>query len=364
MAEQPGQERTEDATPRRREDARRDGQVAKSAELNAAVLLLGSALLLQAMGPALGRAVMALFAGGLAAVGSAAGDDGIALALARQTGWRVLALLAPLLAALAAVSVAVAALQARGVASLKPITPDLSRLDPVSNARRMFGVRSVAELLKAVIKLVAVGLVVWSTLRSAWPELLGLAQRSPAGLLDVVRRHAVRLMATAGASYLALALADYLFQRWQHERGLRMTKEEVRQEAKQTEGDPMVKARMRSLGRARARRRMLADVPEADVIVVNPTHIAVALRYDPDTAPAPVVLAMGQRKVAERIRALAFEHGIPVVQNKPLARALFATAKVGMLIPAELYAAVAEILAFVYRQRAMAPARWRGSELA
>ena len=162
----------------------------------------------------------------------------------------------------------------------------------------------------------------------------------------------MRLFVTAGLAYLFVAAADYAFQFWQHLRSMRMTKDEVRRELKMQDGDPLLKSRQRSIARSRARRQMFADVPKADVVIVNPTHIAIALRYDPLAAPAPIVLAMGQRLIAERIKALAHEHGVPVIENKPLARALLAAARVGMMIPAELYIAVAEVLAFVIRQRA------------
>ena len=171
-------------------------------------------------------------------------------------------------------------------------------------------------------------------------------------LLVVVRKYSVGMLRTAGLAYLALAGLDYGFQMWQHQKSLRMTKEEVKQEHKNSEGDPMVKSRMRALARQRARQQMFRDVPKADVVLVNPVHIAVALRYDPEKAPAPFVVAAGRRKVAERIKALAFESDVPVVENVPLARALIKSVKVGMTIPAELYLAVAEVLAYVMRQKA------------
>ena len=145
--------------------------------------------------------------------------------------------------------------------------------------------------------------------------------------------------------------ACLLYQKWQLTQQLKMTRDEVRQEAKQSDGDPTLKGRMRQLARARLRRQMFADVKTADVVLVNPTHIAIALRYDPSLASAPIVLAMGERLIAERIKQLAYEHKVPVIQNKPLARALLRSARVGTMIPAELYAAVAEVLAFVMRQR-------------
>jgi flagellar biosynthetic protein FlhB len=182
-------------------------------------------------------------------------------------------------------------------------------------------------------------------------------------MLFTIRASVVRLLLTTGGAYLLLGAADYGFQYWTHMRNMRMTKDEVRQETKQQEGDQMVKSRIRAVARARLRRQMFSDVPKADVVIVNPTHRAVALRYDPLTAPAPVVIAMGERRIAERIKQIAREHGVPMIENRPLARALIATARVGTVIPAELYAAVAEVLAFVYRQRAMRgnPAAWTGT---
>ena len=202
-------------------------------------------------------------------------------------------------------------------------------------------------------------------LGKAWPDLMDLGSRDVANTFVTLRHYTARLLLTAGSSYLIIAAADYFYQWWKHARSMRMTKDEVRQESKQSDGDPLLKSRMRAIGRARIRRQMFKDVAKADVVIVNPTHIAIALRYDPFAAPAPIVLAMGERKIAERIKELAKQHGVPMIENKPLARALLASARVGVTIPAELYAAVAEVLAFVFRQRTArgdAPA-WTGPEI-
>ena len=179
----------------------------------------------------------------------------------------------------------------------------------------------------------------------------------------MVKKYAVRMLATAGGAYLALAGGDYLWQWWEHEKSLRMTKEEVRLEYKQNDGDPQIKQRRRQVARSYARRQMMKDVPKADVVIINPTHIAIAIKYDPTVAPAPIVLAIGQRKIAERLKAIAREAGVPMVENRPLARALLKTARVGTLIPYDLYMAVAEILAFVIKTRGTRGS-WEGSTLA
>jgi flagellar biosynthetic protein FlhB len=253
---------------------------------------------------------------------------------------------------------AVAALLAGGVQSngtftWTPVQPKWSRVNPLDNMKQFVGWRPWVELLKSILKILVVAVVAWAVLRRAWPDLLDLSTRGTASLLPGLQAHVTRLFLLAGLAFLAIAGLDYAWQRWQHLQGLRMTREEVKQESKQSDGDPLLKARMRSIARSRLRRRMLTAVPTADVVIVNPTHRAVALRYDPLTAPAPIVVAMGERKVAERIKELARAHDVPMIENKPLAVALLASARVGMMIPAELYVAVAEVLAFVFRQRAL-----------
>jgi flagellar biosynthetic protein FlhB len=365
MADGSDLERTEEATPKRREEAREEGRIPKSQELTVAISLVGSAIVLRATGPALGRIMTDIMGSSLASLGSARElDAASAVSLLQHIGWQTVMAMGLTLAALAGVTLAINALQARGVTSWKALAPKWERMNPGENFKRMVGLQPWMELVKSLFKLVLVGAVVYSALRSSFSDMLALAQEGPTGFLEVVRLYSLKLLMTCGLAYLGLAALDYLYQYWSFEKNLRMTKEEVKQEAKQSEGDPMVKQRMRSIGRQRARQRMMQDVKKADLVLVNPTHIAIALRYDPDEAPAPIVLAMGERKVAERIKQLAFEHHVPVIQNKPLARALIKSARVGMMIPAELYLAVAEVLAFVFKQRAMYGKGWRGSAVA
>lgn len=350
------QDKTEAPTPKRREEAAEEGRLPRSADVGAAALLLAAALAIGVTGPGLARALRDVTATGLG-FGSAAGLTAPgAVALVRDLGWKALAALGGFLAALSGTALVVGAAQARGTFTLQPLAPKLSRLNPGQNVKRVIGVQGVVEGAKSVAKLLVVGYAVYVALRAAWPELTALGEQSPRALVEVVRRHGVKLLANAGMTALALAAVDYGWQLWKSERDLRMTKDEVKQESKAQDGDPMVKQRMRALGRQRARQQMMKDVPKADVVVVNPVHIAVALKYDPAVAPAPYVLAVGRRKVAERIKELAFGARVPVVENVPLARALVGSVKVGMVIPAELYLAVAEVLAYVMRQRGAAVA--------
>jgi flagellar biosynthetic protein FlhB len=344
------QEKTEAPTPKRRADAREEGRVPRSPELTTSFVLLGSAMLLNAAAP-LGHQLMAVFAEGLGALANGPLSAESATGLMRQTSVRSFAVVATWGGALLLAGLAIAAPQARGILSLKPLTPDFARLSPGRNIKRVIGTQAVGELVKSLLKLGLVALAVYRALGGAWPDVMALAQQSPLGFVATTHFYTVKLLMTAGLCYLALAALDYGWQLWQHEQQLKMSRDDIREEMKQSEGDPLMKQRMRSFARALARRQMIRDVPKADVVITNPTHIAIALRYDPMSAPAPVVLAIGQRKVAERIKAVAREHGVPCIENKPLARALLASARLGQMIPAELYAAVAEILAFVIRRR-------------
>jgi flagellar biosynthetic protein FlhB len=237
------------------------------------------------------------------------------------------------------------------VFSFKALAPKFSRISPAENFKNLVGMRSVVELIKALAKVAIIGLAVWGSIKSVIPDAVVLSQTSQLGFLVIVKRYAIRMLASAGVAYLALAGADYLWQWWQHEKQLKMTKEEVKQEMKQNDGDPHIKQRRRAIARSYARKQMMKDVPKADVVIVNPTHIAIAIKYDPDIAPAPIVLAIGMNKIALRIKEIAAEAGVPTVENRPVARALLKTAKVGTMIPYELYMAVAEVLAFVIRTR-------------
>lgn len=349
MAER--EDRTEEATPRKREEAHKEGRVPRSQELTTAVLFLAAALIMKSLGPALAGGVASTVTFGMMSAASSALDEAGAVAFVRQIGWKLLAAMSTFLIATSGAALAISAVQARGVLTMKPLEPNWGKLNPVANAKRVFGMQSLMELAKSLFKLLVIGLMVYFALRHAWSDSLALAQQHPRQLVEVLLGYAVRVLMTVGMAYMVIALADYTWQVWQHEKQLRMSKQEVKQEHRESEGDPMLKARRLAMGRSLARRQMFKEVPTADVVITNPTHIAVALRYDPARADAPIVVAMGQRKVAERIKQIARESGVPTMENKPLARALLASAKVGMMIPSDLYVAVAEILAFVFSQR-------------
>ncbi len=353
MAEsESGQEKTESPTARRRQQARDDGQIARSTELSAAaVLLAGAGSIAMAGGGTLATFARRMMQESAGALSAGALTPAGATNVLRTTVLGLVAALMPFAGGVVLVTVFVNLLQSRGAMSLKPIQPNFAKLNPTAGLQRLFNLDSVVNLLKSTIKLVALGTVTLVVLRGNWTEMVSLCETGPGAILVVLRTLGLRLVFLTGLAFLVIALADYAYQLFRMEQKLRMTKQEVTLEHKESEGDPQIKGRIRQMQRQRARQRMLQAVPRADVVITNPTHVAVALQYDPDVAAAPLVLAMGERKLAERIKQLARDAGVPLVENKPVARALLATCVVGKSIPPALYGAVAEILAFVYRLR-------------
>ena len=350
------QERTEDPTPRRRQRAREDGKVAKSPELTSAALIVGGSLVLfwvagsrwaEFAAQTLRTCAAQLSAGPLTVLGAVAMTRALALGLLMAS--------LPFAGVVMIVVVVVGMAQTRGLVSLKPLEPKFSNLNPASGLKRLISGDSLVTLLKSMAKLAVLGLVTFVTLRGSWERLMSLAGAQPHDIAAVISMLAFRLILLTGSTFLGIAAVDYIYQHVKFERSLRMSKQEIIQEHKESEGDPQIKARIQALARARARQRMMQAVPTADVVITNPTHIAVALRYNVAESAAPIVVAMGQRKLAERIKAIARENNITLVENKPVARALLATCVIGKAIPPALYAAVAEILAYVYRQRGGLP---------
>ncbi len=359
MAEQQsGQERTEQPTQQRLDKAHREGQVPRSQELSGAVVLLGGAIALAFTGGSvIARHLVDLVGAQARWLSLGVVDQATNVVFLQLAGQKTLMALLPFLIGVSCVALLVNLIQARGVLSMEPITPKWSKVSPFSGFRRIFSWQAPFTLIKSVLKLGFLSFITYATFRGAWSDIISLSQHESAGVLLVMRQLMLRLAVVTGLSFLAIAVLDYLFQFRQHISKLRMTKQEIVREHKETEGDPLIKSRVRALARSLSRKRMLADVATADVVVTNPTHLAVALKYDPTIAPAPIVLAMGQRKLAQRIKEAARAADVPVMENKLLAQTLVATATVGQPVPPALYTVVAEVIAFVYRQRQRMP-KW------
>ncbi len=271
------------------------------------------------------------------------------LALDQISG--VLLFLGPMIGFLSFIVVAVSIGQQGWIWSTEPLAPDWSRINPITGIGKLFSFQAAGELFKTLLKFIAIGGVTFLVIRRTLPVISVAIGAEPAEIWKIASQSIRRLTLESGIFIGLLGGADYLFQWWMVGRSLRMSRQEVKEEHKQTEGDPMIRARIRSVQKEMARKRMMADVPKADVVITNPTTLAVALVYRQGEMTAPKVVAKGAGFIAERIRETARLHGVPVIENKPVARLLFKTVKIGDPIPSKLYRAVAEILAYIYRLR-------------
>jgi flagellar biosynthetic protein FlhB len=260
-------------------------------------------------------------------------------------------MIAPILGSILVAGVASNFMQSGVTFSLHAIQPKLEKMSPIAGLKRIFSVRSGVELFKSLLKLLIVGYVAYRTIVGEFEFFFELVNQDIGQILAFIGTLCLKLCIKVGAVFAVLAVLDFLYQKHEYEKNLRMTKQEVKEEFKQSEGDPLIKSRIRSIQRQMARRRMMKDVPTADVVITNPVHVAVALKYEPGKNSAPIVVAKGMRKVAEKIKEIARLHGVPIVEKPLLARMLFKSAQVGDEIPVNLYQVVAEILAHVYRMR-------------
>ena len=346
------QEKTELPTQKRREDARRKGQLPRSQDLSAACVVLIAGGALHYLGGGVGAGLQELMQGGLALSREQAMDETFALSQLSGATFTALTACAPVLA-LTLVAALIAPLSIGGWnLSFGALAPDFSRLSPIAGLKRIFSMRSVVELCKAFAKFGLVALFAVLFLWSKAGEMLGLGSEPTAEAIG----HAISLSGQALITFaMALALIaaiDVPWQLWQYTKQLKMSRQEIREEMKESEGSPETKGRIRNLQHERAGRRMMQEVPKADVVVVNPTHYSVALRYDDKRMRAPIVIAKGTDAIAARIREVAAEHLVPIFEAPPLARALHRHVEIGAPIPASLYVAVAQVLTYIYQLRA------------
>ena len=343
------QERTEEATQQRREDFRKRGQVAQTRELSSVLALLGMAGVMWALGRFFMQQIFEVVNQSLGHFILPAARSGELWPAAEFAAKKAAMLVAPPVAILGVLSVASSVLQTGLMNNEDALQLDFEKLNPWNGLQRVFSLKALVEGLKSIIKLCLVISVAAVIVRSRVLAVPSFVDMTVAQLAAYAGDVTLRLIAGVGTFMGALAVGDYLFQWWDLEKQMRMTKQEIKEEHKSREGDPMIKARIRRIQRDAASKRMMTKVPKADVIVTNPTHIAVALRYDPATMAAPQLLAKGSGVIAEKIKEIARENGIPIMENKPLARAIFKTLKIGQTIPRELFTAVAQVLSYVYK---------------
>jgi flagellar biosynthetic protein FlhB len=349
MAEDSGGEKTLPASPTKIQKSREEGNVAKSQDLSSAWSLMIALAAMWYLGPELFYRMIdatRFYFSNFASMEMSA-DTLHALGLDIFT--RLAKMLLPFGIVMMIAGLALNVLQVGFLFSPKALQPKFNRLNPLSGLKKFFSGRSAFELLKSILKLTIVTLIVYYSVRNRWPELVATMHLFPDTMTIVVAKLIALVWFRAVLAMLVLGVLDFGFQRWQYGRDLMMTVQEAKEEMKQLEGDPRIKQRIRQIQRQMAMKRMMAEVPEADVIITNPIRFAVALRYDPKTMDAPVVIAKGARLLAQRIREIAEEHDVPIVEKPELARALFKSIDVGQPVPEDLFRAVAEVLAFVFK---------------
>ncbi|MDA8210940.1 MAG: flagellar biosynthesis protein FlhB [Clostridia bacterium] len=342
-------EKTEEATPRRRQQARSKGQVAKSQEFNSALVLLTGFAALSWFFPFMYSQIVAYTRLMLSTLSREDLTIGAIIALFQQMTVIGAKLLLPLLGTTLIAGMAANYLQVGMMFSTEAISVNLSRINPIEGLKRLFSTRSLVELGKSLFKVTLVGIVVYRIIRDnfdVFPKMLDMDLRASGAFLGGI---IIKIGLQSAVLLMILAIIDFKYQQWEFNKSLKMSKEEIKEEYKQTEGNPQIKSKIREKMHRMSMRRIMQEIPKADVVITNPTHFAVALRYDGETMAAPKVVAKGQDNLALKIKEIAKEHGVVTVENKPLAQALYKGTEIGDSVPPELFQAVAEVLAFVYR---------------
>lgn len=346
-------DKTEPATQKRREEARKRGQVARSKEVSSVLILFMALGVFFFSGAGMLWHSIEIMREVFQSVSTMRISEGAAPILMREIMEHILAMLLPLMLGVAAGGAAANLAQVGFLFTSEPLAPAFSRLDPLKGMKRLLSVRSLIELMKSILKLAIIGSIAYITVTEEMEGLPSLVECSVQEVICALSSSALRVALATCLALAVLAAMDYAVQRWQYEKELRMSKQEVRDEIKQREGDPSIKARIRRVQLELSRRRMMEAVPHADVVITNPTRLAIALKYEASEMAAPQVIAKGAGFVAQKIREIAQQAGVPIVEQKPLAQALFKAVEIGESIPMALYQSVAEVLAYVYRLKGL-----------
>ena len=354
MSQQGGSgEKTEKASKKKKEDARKRGEVHKSQDLVSAVSLTVVFALMEAGYDSFTEKLREFLTRHLAYAYVLTQVDNLNASMIRQsyreTLLEILPIVLPLMVIIMIVGAVLHVAQVGPLITLERVKPNFSKISPLQGFKRLFSSVTVMELIKSVIKATLMGVIIYRTVRGALGQFQGMMYLKPDRAFSSLIHLCAGLGIQIGAALVGFAAVDIFYQWWRYEKDLRMTKQEVKEENKELEGDPQIKGRIRQLQRKMSMSRMMTNIKQADVVVTNPTHFAVALRYREKTDPAPVVVAKGQDLVAQQIKKVARENKITIVENKPVARALYAACEIGQTIPAELYQAIADILIYVYK---------------
>ena len=343
------QDKTEEPTPRRIQDARKKGQVARSQELSSVAIITAGMVALLVLAPFIMQRTTGIFITCFGELGKTPLTITSINYIFQSWGLQFAKIVAPFLLIMAVVGFFTAFLQVGPLFSIEALEPKFDKLDITKGLKQLISSKKLFDLFRDSVKIILIGLVAYLTLKAELPNFLPLMDKSLGQILSFGSTLAFKLGIRCAMVLLLLAVLDFAYQKYTYKKGLRMSKQEVKDEHKQYEGDPLIKSRIRRIQREQAKKRMLQDAQTANVVVTNPIHIAVALKYDTGGMNAPMVVAKGQRLIAEKIKEIAEKFSIPIVEDKPLAQALFKYAEIGMEIPENLYKAVAEILAYVYK---------------
>ena len=339
------------ATPHKRNESREKGQVAKSNELATTLALIGVLSFFFVAGYDTYHHLIDIMYGAFTAIGGqlSAGKTILIFLSLMGTAFKIIA---PVMVVAVIVGVLGNIFQIGLIFSSQPLMPQMSRINPISGFQRILSMRGLFEAVKSIFKIGLIGYIVYRTIVSGLVDVVSLVDADKSNIaalfVSTVGRIGFQVFLRAALALLFLSIFDFLYQRWQHEQDIRMTREEIREEMKRTEGDPEIRRRIRRVQRELSQARMMKAIPEADAVITNPVHLAVAIKYDYEVMDSPYVVAKGERKIARQIREIAEEHGVPIVENPPLAQALYKNVEVGEAIPMEFYQAIAEVLAYVH----------------
>ncbi|AZV55974.1 fused FliR family export protein/FlhB family type III secretion system protein [Clostridium sp. AWRP] len=343
-------DKTEEATPKKKSDSRKKGQIARSKEIGLTMTLLASTLVIAVLGGYVGTSLGSTMVAFLNDYINTSLDYSSVNKILFITIWRIAIVFLPIAVPILAIGVLANMIQTRGLITFETLKPDFSKLNPINGFKRMFSARSVMELLKDTAIVSIVGYVGYKFIKDNYMYILNLGQLDSRAVAKAIGSLAVGIFFRITLIMLIIAILDYMFQRYQYNKDLRMSKQEIKEEFKQDEGDPQIKSKRRQKQRELAMRRMMQEVPKATVVVTNPTHVAVALKYE-EGQNAPVLVAKGLDAVALKIKEIAKDNDVPIIENRPLARLIYKEVEIDMEIPDEMYQAVAEILALVYKMR-------------
>ena len=339
------------ATPHKRNESREKGQVAKSNELATTLALIAVLAFFFVAGYDTWHHLTNIMYGAFSAIGGQLNAGKTILIFLGLTGV-AFKIIAPVLIVAVLVGILGNIFQIGLIFSSQPLMPQLSRINPISGFQRILSMRGLFEAVKSIFKIGLIGYIVYRTIMSGLVDVVSLVDADKSNIaalfVSTVGRIGFQVFLRAALALLFLSIFDFLYQRWQHEQDIRMTREEIREEMKRTEGDPEIRRRIRRVQRELSQARMMKAIPEADAVITNPVHLAVAIKYDYEVMDSPYVVAKGERKIARQIREIAEEHGVPIVENPPLAQALYKNVEVGEAIPMEFYQAIAEVLAYVH----------------